>query len=93
MALVERLPSFYNKVDLLNIIMYVIYLSVNCEWDNWVVGNCSVTCGNGTQINTRAKKVNATDGGIDCEGESFENKPCNLTVCPGKALWNSIFLK
>ena len=66
--------------------MYIMSLSVNCEWDNWVEGNCSVTCGNGTQINTRTKTVNATDGGIECEGEAIENITCTLKVCPGKAM-------
>ena len=58
--------------------------SVNCEWNNWEKGTCSKTCGGGTQTNTRTIKVEASEGGTECTGESSETLDCNTQECPSK---------
>ena len=32
-------------------------LKVDCEWSEWSIGECSVSCGGGTRIDTRDKVV------------------------------------
>ena len=55
---------------------------IHCEWNPWVIGECSVTCGDGTRTNTRAKSVVERDGGT-CNGSYVETVACNEKVCPG----------
>ena len=62
-------------------------LSVNCEWNNWVEGVCSNSCGGGNQTNTRTIKVKAANGGTECDGEhTMVNIGCNNQECPSKGL-------
>ena len=62
---------------------------VNCVWDQWIIGDCSVTCGEGTRTNTRIPKVAAQFGGDDCDGTSSSNEKCKDQECPGKNMQNS----
>ena len=55
---------------------------VNCEWSDWQVGECSVTCGGGTRTNTRSKTVEEKNGG-SCIGEPKPTEDCNKQNCPG----------
>ena len=55
---------------------------VDCKWGDWVEGECSAACGNGTKINTRTISVNATNGGDECKGEETEEVECSQF--PGK---------
>ena len=55
---------------------------INCEWNEWQIGECSKTCGRGTRSNTRTKKVEEMHGGI-CDGESTVSESCNTEDCPG----------
>ena len=57
---------------------------VNCVWDQWIIGDCSVTCGEGTRTNTRIPKVAAQFGGDECDGTSFSTEKCRDQECPGK---------
>ena len=57
-------------------------LAIHCEWDQWLVGECSETCGTGTRTNTRTKLVVEEHGGT-CTGEPYEIEECNTQECPG----------
>merc|ERR1711936_783254 len=37
--------------------------AVHCIWDEWILGECSTTCGAGTRTNTRVKLVEESNGG------------------------------
>ncbi|XP_053383246.1 thrombospondin-1-like isoform X2 [Mercenaria mercenaria] len=52
-------------------------------WSNW--SDCDVTCGNGTQVRTRACTDPAPQyGGLDCLGNDTDTKSCQNKPCPGK---------
>ena len=55
---------------------------VNCEWSAWIIGECSVTCGGGTQPMHRTK-TEAIFGGADCEGDKDGVQNCNTDPCSG----------
>ena len=57
---------------------------MDCEWDEWKLGECSKTCGGGERTNTRDTKVRAAHGGDECSGSSTVNEPCSVEECPGK---------
>ena len=58
---------------------------IDCEWDDWRIGECSKTCGGGERINIRNKKSEATNGGKECSGTSTLTVLCNKNECPGKS--------
>merc|ERR1712080_701981 len=60
---------------------------IHCEWGEWVAGECSHECGEGTQINTREKLVQEANGGT-CTGKPNETVPCKLKECPIHCEWN-----
>ena len=69
------------------IYLYIYTISINsnlvdCEWGDWVEGDCSATCGTGEQNNTRTKLVEEANGGI-CIGNYSEVINCTLEPCPG----------
>ena len=57
---------------------------IDCQWDEWRYGECSKTCGGGSQINIRNKKIEAANGGEDCSGKSTNTTTCNGQPCPGR---------
>ena len=57
--------------------------AVHCVWDEWILGECSTTCGVGTRTNTRVKDVTEANGGT-CDGQPYEIEECKITECPGK---------
>ena len=59
-------------------------VSVDCVWGNWQNGTCSKTCGDGEVTRTRSKKVEAANGGKDCDGESVVLENCTSQPCPRK---------
>ena len=61
---------------------------MDCEWTDWQIGQCSVTCGGGTRTNIRSKKVEEKHGGM-CTGNSTVQEECNDQGCPGNT--DSIF--
>ena len=63
---------------------------IDCQWDNWRYGECSKTCGGGTQTNIRNKKTIATNGGKECVGKATNTTKCNELPCPGKKYKNII---
>lgn len=54
-------------------------------WSEWTVyGECTVTCGGGTQ--NRSRQCNSPtpqDGGTECTGSNQEENICNLQLCLG----------
>ena len=57
----------------------------NCEWNDWQLGECSVSCGGGTRVDTRTKaKVEAYGGTCD-ENENQREVACNTEDCPRNA--------
>ena len=63
--------------------LYYPVFKVDCQWDDWKEGQCSKSCGGGTQIDTRLKKIKAAYGGEECAGPSNITKECNTQNCPG----------
>ena len=56
----------------------------HCAWDDWIMGDCSVTCGGGTRTNTRTSKASAANGGVVCNEETISiDEACNVQPCPG----------
>ena len=55
---------------------------VDCEWADWVEGECSTTCGLGVQNNTRIKLIEEAYGGT-CIGEYNNVTDCELEKCLG----------
>ena len=77
-----------NKPHLASTLINMIYLlprifTVDCQWEEWQSGECSVSCGNGIRMKTRRKLVTERDGG-SCEGEAGVEEACTQKVCPGK---------
>ena len=58
---------------------------VDCEWGDWVEGDCSATCGTGEQNNTRTKLVEEAHGGT-CAGGYTNVTSCLVVECPGMYL-------
>ena len=57
-------------------------LDVDCEWSEWVTGQCSSPCNIGYRKNTRTKIVEEANDG-SCIGQSTQIEECNLHKCPG----------
>ena len=51
--------------------------------NDWVEGQCSVTCGGGTRTDTRTVKHKAKYGGL-CKEKLTRVVKCNTKCCPGK---------
>ena len=58
-------------------------MKLNCEWDDWQIGECSKTCGGGSRTNSREKKVEEVNGGKECAGSSTFTESCNIQECSG----------
>ena len=64
----------------------VFYLSlVNGRWSAWSGwGDCSLTCGNGSQTRMRTcTNPPPSAGGAACSGISSQSQSCNTEQCPG----------
>ena len=84
---------FYGSLDLNNITMILCNYSihtitiVHCEWNDWIIGECSKSCGGGTRVDTRTVKVEAKHGGDTCPGPTSIEKSCNVQECPGEKMF------
>ena len=64
--------------------MLLIYNDiVHCEWGEWIIGECSEECGEGTRNNTRTLKVPSDYGGKECDGPTSFVETCKLQDCSG----------
>ena len=61
--------------------------AVNCMWDEWKIGDCSITCGEGTRNNTRTQRIVAQFGGDECDGATWSVESCIEHACPGMKLF------
>ena len=59
------------------------YNAVHCEWHDWMLGECSKSCGGGMLTKTRKEKVAAQHGGEECPGVDTIEESCNVQECPG----------
>ena len=62
---------------------------VDCEWNDWTIGDCSRTCAGGLRTNSRTKKreeINGTDEVGICEGDTTMEEECNTQNCTGMFL-------
>ena len=57
--------------------MFQIFLAVYSKWDSF--GECSVTCGGGTQSRSRTCIAGSCD-----VADMVEVKDCNTQCCPGE---------
>ena len=78
-----RLHFITVQLDL-STIPYLMFNSVDCEWGQFEIGECSQTCGGGMRTNTRSHIVTAEHGGVECLGPNAVNETCNIQECPGK---------
>ena len=62
---------------------HIFNFAVDCEWGEWQVGQCSVTCGGGTRMNTRSKLLEEQFGGV-CFGDEVLTESCSTEACPRK---------
>lgn len=62
-----------------------IDITVDGQWANWGAWTaCSTTCGDGVSVRNRSCSNPApAHGGLNCLGNSTEQRPCNLALCPG----------
>ena len=67
-----------------------MFIIVHCEWNEWVKGSCSKSCGGGIRIDTRTESVSAKHGGDKCEGASSMEVSCNDQECPGKKYMSNV---
>ena len=59
------------------------HIAIDCTWENWTEGACSVTCGVGIRIDTREKSTIESNGGR-CEGCETKIEECSKENCPGR---------
>jgi len=56
---------------------------VDCEVSDWVTtGQCTASCGGGTQTQQRRVDVPAQNDGAACPGQLVQESPCNEGPCP-----------
>eukprot|EP00933_Yihiella_yeosuensis_P079036 TRINITY_DN9111_c0_g10_i1.p1 TRINITY_DN9111_c0_g10~~TRINITY_DN9111_c0_g10_i1.p1 ORF type:complete len:1252 (+),score=222.05 TRINITY_DN9111_c0_g10_i1:165-3920(+) len=62
---------------------------IDCKLENWGAwGQCSSSCGNGTQVRRRFVDVQPSGGGKECNGTMTQKKACeNLPNCPVDCKW------
>ena len=67
--------------------LYLIYFTVDCEWEWGEFEECSVTCGGGTKKRYPIITKHPQHGGKPCEPDVVNNVPetmtCNTNPCPG----------
>ena len=63
--------------------MSTIKFLVHCEWGEWTIRECDKTCGGGIRTKTRVKKIEARNGGNQCDGPTTIDDICNSNECPG----------
>ena len=59
---------------------------VDCEWEEYVPGECSLDCGGGVRPMVREIKQEAAYGGKECEGDAHGYEDCNMQCCPGNSI-------
>ena len=66
---------------------------VDGGWSEWTLGECTVTCGGGTQTNQRLCNSPKQQGTGDyCIGLGMKSINCNQQLCPGNYLYGVIII-
>ena len=86
---VDLSSSFFQSSIPLNTISNINlkYHSVDCQWAEWQIGDCSETCGDGVRENHGIKLTEALFGGASCEGKAKATESCNNGICPGTQIF------
>ena len=66
---------------------------VECQWNEWRVGDCNKSCGKGFRIKTRSPKSRSSNLMDDCSGPSTVLESCSISECPGIYLIGYTFLR
>ena len=74
----------------LNIYINQNLFSVDCRWSNWILGKCSVSCGDGVRENLRFKEQEELFGGAPCEGVASQTEACINRICPGMHMCKTV---
>ena len=85
-------PSYHNskfKITPTHI-YFRIDCPAHCEWNDWIIGDCSQSCGGGNRTNIRTEKVAAEHGSDECEGDESVQESCNVQECPGHKFSSSL---
>ena len=62
---------------------YLLYFPVDCQWSEWSKsGECTKSCGGGTQHFQRKILVQPRSGGQTCTGNFIKQEKCNVLGCP-----------
>ncbi len=63
---------------------------IDCMWDDWGSwGECSQSCGSGSQSRSRSEARSAANGGAACDGDITESQECNTQQCPVDCQWEA----
>ena len=64
----------------------------DCEWDTWITGTCSATCGKEGVRDDKRKKISEAENGGKCdEKQGRRTIKCNNVPCPSKSTAEMIF--
>ena len=66
--------------------IYRCLVPIDCEWNDWQIGECSKTCGGGSRSKTRTKKIEESNGGV-CKGDATIQEDCKTQDCPRNFLY------
>jgi len=63
---------------------------IDCQWSGWSKsGECTKSCGGGTQYYQRTISVQSKNGGQYCTGNPIKQEKCNDFDCPVDCQWSS----
>ena len=69
----------------------LISAPVNCEWNEWKIGQCSKSCDGGLRNKTRTIMKKESNKG-KCEGNATAQETCSLNNCSSQFIFNTYFL-
>jgi len=61
---------------------------IDCQWNAWTIGECSLPCGTGTREERRTK-IKEQFGGAPCDGKELEIVECNTSPCVAVCEWGA----
>ena len=53
----------------------------HCQWNDWIIGDCSQSCGEGVRTNTRTEKYAVENGDKKCDEPTSIEENCNMEEC------------
>ena len=63
---------------------------VNCEWNEWKIGQCSKSCDGGLRNKTRTIMTKESNKG-KCEGNATVQETCSLNNCSRQFIFKTYF--